>query len=233
MAALLISQAPRGVIWLTKARLITAGLLPPPRCQPHLLLRSMIRAFALPKMAKWSPPRNSAPGQATQSPSCPPLAAANVARDVRLLAGGFDPAIELSGFTARYPEAGAVVSFLGQVRQQDRGGDEVEALELQHYAPLTLPGMQALAAEAAGRWRLSGLLILHRVGELAVGDPIVLVVAAARHRRDAFAAADFTMDHLKSEAWFWKRERRAGVWHWIEPRAADYDDLARWQPARI
>lgn len=144
--------------------------------------------------------------------------------DVRLLDAPFDPAAELSAFTARHRRAGGVVSFLGQVRE----GDGVEALELRAYPPLTLPGMIALARSAAGRWVLDGLAILHRHGEMAPGDPIVLVLAAARHRRDAFAAADFAMDHLKSDSWFWKREKVAGAWRWIEPRAQDHADRARW-----
>lgn len=145
--------------------------------------------------------------------------------DVRLLAHGFDAAAELAGFTAAYPHAGGVVSFTGQVR----GGDSVEALELRHYGPLTLPSMVGLAANALERWALAGLLVIHRIGEMAPGEPIVLVAAAARHRRDAFAAADFVMDHLKSESWFWKREKRGGAWQWVEPRDEDFTDLARWK----
>lgn len=144
--------------------------------------------------------------------------------DVRLLIAPFHPADELAAFTAGHPEAGGVVSFLGQVR----AGGGVEALELQHYEPLTLPAMQDLATGVRERWELDGLLILHRSGVMAPGDPIVLVAAAARHRRDAFAAADFAMDHLKSESWFWKREKADGEWRWIEPREQDFSDLARW-----
>ncbi len=149
---------------------------------------------------------------------------AETASDVRLATAGFDPAAELARFTAAHPDAGGIVSFLGQVRV----GEAVEALELRHYAPLTLPAMQALARGAAVRWALDGLLIVHRSGLMHPGEPIVLVAAAARHRRDAFAAADFAMDHLKSESWFWKRERAGGEWHWIDPRPADLADLARW-----
>lgn len=144
--------------------------------------------------------------------------------DVRLLSDPFDPGRELAAFTALHPQAGGVVSFLGQVRE----GGGCEALELSHYEPLTLPGMQDLAAKALSRWRLDGLLVIHRSGEMWPGDPIVLVAAAARHRRDAFAAADFTMDHLKSESWFWKREKVGGQWRWIEPRDEDRQDLSRW-----
>lgn len=144
--------------------------------------------------------------------------------DVRLLTGSFDAAAELSAFTAAQAAAGGIASFLGQVRS----GGGVEALELRHYGPLTLPGMEALAEEAQRRWTLEGLLIIHRSGEMAPGDPIVLVAAAARHRRDAFAAAEFAMDHLKSESWFWKREKVGGVWSWIEPRPVDFEDVKRW-----
>ena len=147
-----------------------------------------------------------------------------MAADVRLLAHPFDPAAELRAFTAAQPEAGGVVSFLGQVRC----GEAVEALELRHYEPLTLPGMQALAVSALDRWPLTGLLAIHRTGEMRPGDPIVLVATAARHRRDAFAAADFMMDHLKSESWFWKREKANGEWRWVEPRDEDRADLRRW-----
>lgn len=144
--------------------------------------------------------------------------------DVRLLAQAFDQAAEIAAFTAAHPRAGGVVSFTGQVR----AGDGVDLLELKHYAPLTLPGMTELAESALARWPLFGLLVIHRIGQLRPGEPIVLVAAAARHRRDAFAAADYVMDHLKSDAWFWKRERADGVWRWIEPRKQDRADLARW-----
>ena len=147
--------------------------------------------------------------------------------DVRLLTDSFDPAADLAAFTAAQDAAGGIVSFLGQVR----GGDGVEALELRHYEPLTLPGMQALGLEAQRRWLLEDLLIVHRSGVMTPRDPIVLVAAAARHRRDAFAAAEFAMDHLKSESWFWKREKVAGAWRWIEPREVDFADMARWQEA--
>jgi molybdopterin synthase catalytic subunit len=147
--------------------------------------------------------------------------------DVRLLTDPFDPPIELAMFTAAHPAAGGVASFLGQVRA-GAGVGAVEALELRHYAPLTLPAMQDLAQRTLARWDLEGLLIVHRSGEMAPGDPIVLVAAAARHRREAFAAAEFAMDHLKSQSWFWKREKVGGAWRWIEPREEDHEDLARW-----
>lgn len=147
--------------------------------------------------------------------------------DVRLLTEPFDPPIELAMFTSAHPAAGGIASFLGQVRTAAQDA-AVEALELRHYAPLTLPAMQDLACRTLERWELEGLLIVHRSGEMTPGDPIVLVAAAARHRREAFAAAEFAMDHLKSQSWFWKREKVGGEWRWIEPREQDREDLARW-----
>lgn len=144
--------------------------------------------------------------------------------DVRLVDSGFDASAEISAFAATHGAAGGIASFLGQVR----GGQGVEALELRHYAPLTLAGMHDLALAAEARWPLEGLLVIHRVGMMQPGDPIVLVAAASRHRRDAFAAAEFAMDHLKSDSWFWKREKTAGEWRWIEPREQDFADLSRW-----
>jgi molybdopterin synthase catalytic subunit len=147
-------------------------------------------------------------------------------RDVRLLEKELAPEAALAEFARAHPAAGGIASFTGKVRPD---GD-VEALELSHYRPLTLPGMAALADTALSRWPLDGILIHHRVGAMHPGDSIVLVAAAARHRRDALEAADFAMDNLKSDAWFWKREKRAGGWHWIEPRRQDHTDLARWAP---
>ena len=145
-------------------------------------------------------------------------------RDVRLLTAPFDPNAEIDPFARAVPEAGAIATFVGKVRP----GGGVEALELSHYEPLTLPGMMALADQALGRWDLQGVLVLHRVGLLHPGEPIVMVSTAATHRRAAFEACDFLMDHLKSNAWFWKREKAGGQWRWIEPRDQDHSDLARW-----
>ncbi len=145
-------------------------------------------------------------------------------KDVRLLTQPFDPGSLVGPFSKAHPGLGGICSFVGEVR----AGDAVEALELRHYAPLTLPGMEALADAALARFDLLGILMVHRSGVMRVGEPIVLVSAAARHRRDAIGAVDFAMDHLKSDSWFWKREKRADGWHWIEPREQDHADLARW-----
>ena len=119
-------------------------------------------------------------------------------KDVRLLSEPFVPGQLVGAFTNAHPGLGGVCTFVGEVR----GDDGVEALELTHYEPLTLAGMNALADEALARFELMGILIAHRVGEMRPGEPIVLVSAAARHRRAAIQAVDFAMDHLKSDAWF-------------------------------
>ena len=146
-------------------------------------------------------------------------------RDVRVTASGFSPASAIAGLAKAFPDAGGLASFVGRVRQ----GDSVKALELTHYEPLTLPGMETLAEEAETRFAPRGLLAWHRVGVMTPGTAIVVVAAAADHRRAAFDTVDFLMDHLKSAAWFWKRERRADGWHWIEPRPDDYAALERWR----
>ncbi len=156
--------------------------------------------------------------------------------DIRVLDAPFDPHAAADDLAAATPGAGGIATFVGKVRAGDADPEEgkeiVEALELSHYEPLTLPGMRDLADRAAERFDLIGLVILHRIGRLHPGDPIVCVSAASRHRRDGIAAVDFCMDHLKSAAWFWKRELRAGkdgpTWHWIEPRGQDHADIARW-----
>lgn len=162
---------------------------------------------------------------ATRSRCCLPCRAAETVRDIRLLDQPFAPGALVGSFTIANPGLGGVCTFVGEVRSD---GD-VEALELSHYEPLTLPGMHALADRAFQRFDLMGLLMVHRVGLMHPGESIVCVSAAARHRRDAIGAVDFCMDHLKSAAWFWKREKRRGEWRWIEPRDQDAQDLARWQ----
>jgi molybdopterin synthase catalytic subunit len=146
--------------------------------------------------------------------------------DVRLLDQMFIPGTMIGPFTNAHPGLGGVCTFVGEVRSED---DRVERLELTHYEPLTLPAMRELAQGAVERFDLMGLLMVHRIGQMQPGEPIVCVSAAACHRRGAIDAVDFCMDHLKSAAWFWKRELRGGQWLWIEPRPEDYADLSRWQ----
>ncbi|MXO57433.1 molybdenum cofactor biosynthesis protein MoaE [Altererythrobacter gangjinensis] len=146
-------------------------------------------------------------------------------QDVRLLTTPFDPGALIGSFPKASPNLGAICTFVGEVRPEH----DVEALELTHYEPLTLPAMRELAGIACARFDLVGLIMVHRIGMLHPGEPIVCVSAGSTHRRSAIDAVDFTMDHLKSAAWFWKRELRPDGWHWIEPREQDYSDLARWK----
>lgn len=149
-----------------------------------------------------------------------------MAQNVQVVDAAFAPDALLKAFMDGIADSGALASFTGVVR----GGERITALELSHYAPLTLPGMVELGDMARARFGLQGLTMVHRIGRMVPGEAIVFVAAAAAHRRAAFDAVDFAMDHLKSRAWFWKRELRPdGTWAWITPRADDYADAARWE----
>lgn len=124
---------------------------------------------------------------------------------------------------------GAVVTFSGHVRGQSTLG-AVEAIELEHYPGMTERSLQAIAEEAGRRWPLAGVTLIHRVGRLPAGAPIVLVVVAAAHREAAFQAASFLMDYLKTRAPFWKKEWVDGVAHWVEAKASDAEAASRWAP---
>ena len=147
---------------------------------------------------------------------------------VLISAEPFDPDEEMRLFRRRYRDAGAVASFLGQVRSESQDG-AVTSLQLEHYPGFSEQIIDGTAREATTRWPLMGLRIVHRVGALRPGDPIVFVAAAAAHRRAAFEAVDFLMDYLKSDAPFWKQEVTSAGARWIEPRASDYADRGRWR----
>lgn len=141
----------------------------------------------------------------------------------RVQTASFDLAAELAGFGAG---AGAVVTFTGIVRD-DTGA--MAALEIEHYPGMTERALSDYGAQAADRFGLTDWRILHRHGRLAVGEPIMMVATAARHRHAAFQAADYLMDWLKSRAPFWKREiGRDGAARWVDARASDEDALSRW-----
>jgi molybdopterin synthase catalytic subunit len=146
---------------------------------------------------------------------------------IRLQAEPFDPGAELAAFIASAPGVGAVASFVGLVRSET-AGENVSGLELEHYPALTERTIAAIGEEARVRFELAGLVIVHRHGAIAPGQPIVFVAAAAAHRRAAFDAVDYMMDRLKTEAPFWKREHGPEGPRWIEARDADLKDKARW-----
>jgi molybdopterin synthase catalytic subunit len=146
---------------------------------------------------------------------------------VRVEAGRFDMAAEVARLRA-LSGVGAVVTFSGICR--DEGG-KLAALELEHYPGMAEAEIGRIAAEAAARWPVAGLTVIHRFGRIAVGDDIVLVAAASSHREAAFAAANFLMDYLKTRAPFWKKEHAAGPGKgdWVSPKDADEDAAERWR----
>ncbi len=145
---------------------------------------------------------------------------------IEVQAEPFDYGQECSRFTAGCGGAGAVVTFAGIVR--DHAGGGLEAMEIEHYPGMTARAITGIAAEARRRWHLCDVLVIHRHGVLEPGEVIMMVATAARHRAEAFAAAEFLMDYLKSRAPFWKKEvGRAGS-TWVEARDADEAALDRW-----
>lgn len=146
----------------------------------------------------------------------------------QLQAEPFSPEALLAGFLEGRADDGAVVSFVGLARAAGRDGEAVTALSLDWHPVLTERSMAEIAQDGEARFDVSDILVVHRRGEVAPREAIVFVAAAARHRRDAFLAADYVMDRLKAEAAFWKRERGPGGSRWIEPTDNDRADLARW-----
>ena len=137
----------------------------------------------------------------------------------------FDLGFELAAFTAGVRGAGAVVSFTGLVR--DEAGT-LSGMEIEHYPGMTEKAIRGIAEEAARRWALADVLVIHRHGRLAPGEAIMMVATAAPHRGDAFAAAEYLMDYLKSRAPFWKKELGAGGEAWVAAKDSDEDALKRW-----
>jgi molybdopterin synthase catalytic subunit len=148
---------------------------------------------------------------------------------IRISDIAFDPEAELATFRGGLSNAGAIASFTGIVRDDGpTQKDKTDVLTLSHYPGFTERQIEGFVTEAQARWILQGVLILHRVGQMTVGEPIVVVATAAAHRRDAFEACDYLMDRLKCNAAFWKQETVNGESRWIEPRAQDRNDLSRW-----
>ncbi len=138
----------------------------------------------------------------------------------------FDPAAFLAGFGAGRADVGAVVSFTGLVRD-DSG--QMQALEIEHYPGMTESAISAIISQAMARWALADARVIHRFGRLAVGEPIMAVATAARHRAAAFAAAEFLMDYLKSRAPFWKKEIGPAGAAWVVAKEGDEAALGRWR----
>ncbi|HIE40181.1 MAG TPA: molybdenum cofactor biosynthesis protein MoaE [Thiomicrorhabdus sp.] len=141
----------------------------------------------------------------------------------------FDLTTEVLALRQGRKNIGAVVSFVGTVRDINEG-DEVTTLELEHYSGMTERALEKVRLEAHKRWSLEASLIIHRIGKLLPEDQIVLVVAASQHREDAFFAAQFIMDSLKTNAPFWKKETLpCGEVRWVDSRISDSEAQKRWE----
>jgi molybdopterin synthase catalytic subunit len=150
---------------------------------------------------------------------------------VRLQREDFDVADEIAALSRGRSDIGAVVTFMGICRGSD-AGEPVAAMTLEHYPGMAEAEIERHVAEAQAKWPLNGVTVIHRYGRLAPGDNIVLVVTAAAHRHEAFAAAEFLMDYLKTRAPLWKREERADGARWVEARDADGAAAERWTMPR-
>ena len=143
---------------------------------------------------------------------------------IRVQREDFDTGAELAALTAGRHDIGGLCAFVGLVRDI-AGGAKIGAMTLEHYPGMTEKALQKIVEEAKGRWQVLDCTVIHRVGPLEPTDQIVLVVVASAHRGDAFAACEFIMDYLKTQAPFWKKEA-AG---WVEARASDDKAAERWR----
>jgi molybdopterin synthase catalytic subunit len=147
---------------------------------------------------------------------------------VRVQHEDFDVGVEIARLRANNPKVGAVASFIGIVRDLNEG-TAVASITLEHYPGMTEKSLAAIAEQAKVRWRLLDILVIHRVGTLAPTDQIVLVVTTSSHRGDAFAACQFVMDYLKTDAPFWKKESTDAGVRWVDARDSDAEARERWK----
>jgi molybdopterin synthase catalytic subunit len=148
---------------------------------------------------------------------------------VRIVSADFDISAEMAKLSAGDTGIGGIALFVGKVRGE-AGGMPLVSLSLEHYPGMTEAELERIEAEARQRFGLSASLIVHRVGELKPGDNIVLVIACAPHRHDAFAGAEFLMDYLKTRAPFWKKEALAdGSSRWVDARESDEEAASNWR----
>ncbi|NWH07782.1 MAG: molybdenum cofactor biosynthesis protein MoaE [Alphaproteobacteria bacterium] len=147
--------------------------------------------------------------------------------NIRVQREAFDPGAELNAMIAGRKDAGAAIAFVGLVRELGETG-ELRTLELEHYPGMTERELGRIREEAMTRFALTEARIIHRFGPLRPAEPIVLVLAAAPHRREAFEGAMFMMDFLKTKAPFWKRESGLMGETWVEARDADSDAAHNW-----
>jgi molybdopterin synthase catalytic subunit len=139
----------------------------------------------------------------------------------------FDLGAEVDAMRTGRTDIGAIASFVGLARDLNEGSS-VAAMTLEHYPGMTEKALARLVDDANARWALQDVTVIHRIGRLLPGDPIVLVAVASPHRGEAFAACEFIMDFLKTQAPFWKKEETADGARWVEARASDDAAAARW-----
>jgi molybdopterin synthase catalytic subunit len=150
-----------------------------------------------------------------------------VVTEVRVQAEDFDLGFEVARLRAGDPRIGAVVSFVGTVRDMN-DGDQVAELELDHYPGMTERSLEDIVEQARARWPLYGALVVHRIGPMKPQEQIVLVACSAAHRGEAFAACEFIMDYLKTDAPFWKKEQTPNGARWVDARSSDDTAKTRW-----
>ena len=146
---------------------------------------------------------------------------------IRVQTQDFDLGEEVAALRAGQPQVGAVVAFVGTVRDINEGAG-VSEMELEHYPGMTEKALEDIVAQARSRWSICEALVIHRVGPLKPMDQIVLVAVTSAHRGEAFAACEFIMDYLKTEAPFWKKEQTAHGARWVDARVADDQAMAKW-----
>jgi molybdopterin synthase catalytic subunit len=139
----------------------------------------------------------------------------------------FDLGAEVAAISHTRTDIGAIASFVGIARDHNDGSG-VQAMTLEHYPGMTEKALVTLVDEACARWTLLDVTVIHRVGRLLPGDPIVLVAVASSHRGEAFSACEFIMDALKTRAPFWKKEETPDGERWVDARASDDTAAARW-----
>lgn len=147
---------------------------------------------------------------------------------VRVQIQDFDAGLEINLLRNARKDAGAVVSFIGQVRDLNEG-DAVSKLTLEHYPGMTEKALEAIVKLAQSRWDIFDTVIIHRIGSLQPADQIVLVAVSSAHRGEAFKACEFIMDYLKTEAPFWKKEQTSTGERWVEAKITDEDARERWK----
>lgn len=139
----------------------------------------------------------------------------------------FDAGLEISQLRSARKDIGAVVSFIGQVRDLNEG-NTISQLTLEHYPGMTEKALEAIVAQARSRWDIFDAVVIHRIGTLQPNDQIVLVAVSSAHRGEAFKACEFIMDYLKTEAPFWKKEVTSSGERWVDAKLTDEDARERW-----